>query len=132
MLDVFVVTFTVALIQIQPLMSVLPGASVLFFAAVVVLTMIAAESFDYLIWDSPQRTRRSPWLKTSISNVRRAITSAPKRVRLSAVWIIPVVAALVAIGIAVQRILTEGPTITVTFTKAEGVEAGKPSSNTRM
>ncbi len=53
MLDVFVVTFTVALIQIQPLMSVQPGTGVHFFAAVVVLTMIAAESFDpRLIWDS--------------------------------------------------------------------------------
>lgn len=53
MLDVFVVTFTVALIQLQPLMSVKPGAGVLFFAAVVILTMIAAENFDpRLIWDS--------------------------------------------------------------------------------
>ncbi|MEN6320741.1 MAG: paraquat-inducible protein A [Syntrophaceae bacterium] len=53
MLDVFVVTFTVALIQLQPLMSIKPGAGVLFFAAVVVLTMIAAENFDpRLIWDS--------------------------------------------------------------------------------
>ena len=53
MLDVFVDTFTVALIQLQPLMSVEPGMGVLFFAAVVVLTMIAAESFDpRLIWDS--------------------------------------------------------------------------------
>jgi paraquat-inducible protein A len=53
MLDVFVDTFTVALIQLQPLMSVAPGAGVLFFAAVVVLTMLAAESFDpRLIWDS--------------------------------------------------------------------------------
>ena len=53
MLDVFVDTFTVALVQLQPLMSVQPGAGVLFFAAVVVLTMIAAESFDpRLIWDS--------------------------------------------------------------------------------
>jgi len=53
MLDVFVDTFTVALVQLQPLMSVEPGAGVLFFAAVVVLTMIAAESFDpRLIWDS--------------------------------------------------------------------------------
>ena len=60
-----------------------------------------------------------------LSNVPESVTVPPKRVRLSAVWIIPVVAALVAIGIAVQRILTEGPTITVTFTKAEGVEAGK-------
>ena len=53
MLDVFVDTFTVALIQLQPLMSVEPGAGVLFFAGVVVLTMIAAESFDpRLIWDA--------------------------------------------------------------------------------
>ena len=54
MLDVFVDTFTVALIQLQPLMSVKPGPGVLFFAAVVVLTMLAAESFDpRLIWDTP-------------------------------------------------------------------------------
>jgi paraquat-inducible protein A len=54
MLDVFVDTFTVALIQLQPLMSVEPGPGVLFFAAVVVLTMIAAETFDpRLIWDTP-------------------------------------------------------------------------------
>ena len=53
MLDVFVDTFTVALVQLSPLMSVEPGAGVLFFAAVVVLTMIAAETFDpRLIWDS--------------------------------------------------------------------------------
>jgi paraquat-inducible protein A len=53
MLDVFVDTFTVALVQLQPLMSVAPGAGVLFFAAVVVLTMLAAEFFDpRLIWDS--------------------------------------------------------------------------------
>ena len=53
MLDVFVDTFTVALVQLQPLMSVEPGPGVLFFAAVVVLTMLAAESFDpRLIWDA--------------------------------------------------------------------------------
>jgi paraquat-inducible protein A len=52
MLDVFVATFTVALVQLQPLMSVTPAPGVLFFAAVVVLTMMAAESFDpRLIWD---------------------------------------------------------------------------------
>jgi paraquat-inducible protein A len=52
MLDVFVVTFVVALVQLQPLMSVEPGAGVLFFAAVVVLTMLAAENFDpRSLWD---------------------------------------------------------------------------------
>jgi paraquat-inducible protein A len=53
MLDVFVDTFTVALVQLSPLMAVEPGPGVLAFAAVVVLTMIAAESFDpRLIWDA--------------------------------------------------------------------------------
>jgi paraquat-inducible protein A len=52
MVDVFVDTFTAALIQLQPLMSVAPGPGLPFFAAVVVLTMLAAESFDpRLIWD---------------------------------------------------------------------------------
>lgn len=52
MLDVFVVTFTVALIQLQPFMAVEPAPGLFFFAAVVVLTMLAVESFDpRLIWD---------------------------------------------------------------------------------
>jgi paraquat-inducible protein A len=52
MVDVFVDTFTVALVQLQPLMSVEAGPGLVFFAAVVVLTMLAAESFDpRLIWD---------------------------------------------------------------------------------
>ena len=48
----------------------------------------------------------------------------PKR-GISVVWIIPILAALVAIGIAIQRVLSEGPTITIVFTVAEGLEAGK-------
>jgi paraquat-inducible protein A len=53
MVDVFVDTFTVALLQLGPLMSVDPGPGLLFFAAVVVLTMLAVGSFDpRLIWDS--------------------------------------------------------------------------------
>jgi paraquat-inducible protein A len=52
MVDVFVVTFTVALIQLQPLMWVEPAPGLVFFAAVVVLTMLAVEEFDpRLIWD---------------------------------------------------------------------------------
>ena len=53
MLDVFVAAFTVALVQLQPLTSVAPGPGVLFFGAVVVLTILAVEAFDpRLIWDS--------------------------------------------------------------------------------
>src|SRR5439155_2715920 len=47
------------------------------------------------------------------------------RTRISVVWIIPILAAAVALGIAVQRIMSEGPTITIVFKAAEGLEAGK-------
>jgi paraquat-inducible protein A len=69
MVDVFVDTFTAALVQLQPLMSVEPGPGLFFFAAVVVLTMLAVESFDpRLIWDAatptpapaPFRTEAAP------------------------------------------------------------------------
>lgn len=53
MVDVFVDTFTAALVQLQPLMSVEPAPGLVFFAAVVVLTMLAVEAFDpRLIWDA--------------------------------------------------------------------------------
>ena len=56
MVDVFVDTFTAALVQLQPLMSVEPGLGLFFFAAVVVLTMLAVECFDpRLIWDAASR-----------------------------------------------------------------------------
>ena len=61
MVDVFVDTFTVSLIQLQPLMAVTPGPGLLFFAAVVVLTMLAVESFDpRLIWDSANAKEIQP------------------------------------------------------------------------
>ncbi len=53
MLDVFVAAFVVALVRLKPLVFVDPGPGVIFFAAVVILTIFAAESFDTrLIWDS--------------------------------------------------------------------------------
>jgi len=55
MLDVFVDAYMVSLVQLEPLMSVQPGPGVVFFMGVVVLTMLAAETFDpRLIWDTPQ------------------------------------------------------------------------------
>jgi len=54
-----------------------------------------------------------------------AVAVAPRRSRFSPIWIIPILAAAVAIGIAWQRIASEGPTITITFKSADGIEAGK-------
>ena len=47
--------------------------------------------------------------------VAQATVVSRKSSRISMVWIIPIIAAVVAVGIAVERILTEGPTITITF-----------------
>jgi paraquat-inducible protein A len=53
MVDVFVVAILVALIQITGIIVIRPGSAALAFAAVVILTMLAAENFDpRLIWDS--------------------------------------------------------------------------------
>ena len=58
MLDVFVDAFVVALVQLDPLMSVEPGPGVVFFMAVVVLTMLAAQTFDpRLIWDAASKAQ---------------------------------------------------------------------------
>lgn len=43
----------------------------------------------------------------------------------SLVWLIPVVAALIGGYLTVQAILSRGPTITIAFRNAEGLEAGK-------
>jgi paraquat-inducible protein B len=48
-----------------------------------------------------------------------------RRMRLSAVWLIPIVAALAGVWVAATRILGEGPKITIVLHSAEGLEAGK-------
>jgi paraquat-inducible protein A len=52
MTDVFVVAILVTLIQLGGLLLITPGAAALAFACLVIVTMLAAESFDpRLIWD---------------------------------------------------------------------------------
>ncbi len=52
MIDVFVVVLLVTLVQLGTPISILPGTGVLFFACVVISSMLAASSFDpRLIWD---------------------------------------------------------------------------------
>ena len=52
MLDIYVVTILVALVKLGFLANIEAGPAALYFALVVVTTMIAAESFDpRLIWD---------------------------------------------------------------------------------
>jgi len=60
-----------------------------------------------------------------LNNLPQATAKEKKKMQFSVVWIIPIVAALVGLGIAVQQILSKGPTITIVFKKAEGIEEGK-------
>ncbi len=56
MIDVFVVAILVALVNLGGLMAIRPGAAALAFAGVVIVTMVAAESFDpRLMWDQTDK-----------------------------------------------------------------------------
>ena len=58
MLDIFVVTILVAMVKLRSLATIEAGPAAVFFAAVVVITMFAAMSFDpRLIWDEMEYRR---------------------------------------------------------------------------
>jgi len=57
MVDVYVVTILVSLVQLGPLANIVAGPGAIYFAGVVVITMLAAESFDpRLIWDAMEES----------------------------------------------------------------------------
>jgi paraquat-inducible protein A len=57
MVDVFVVSIMIALVNFGPLTRIEAGAGAVFFLLVVLLTMLAAMSFDpRLIWDRPKES----------------------------------------------------------------------------
>jgi paraquat-inducible protein B len=65
------------------------------------------------------------------SNPRRtgdlpeAVIETSGRFRPQLVWVIPIVAALIGGWLAVKSILEHGPTVTIAFATAQGIEAGK-------
>jgi paraquat-inducible protein B len=60
-----------------------------------------------------------------LSGIADAVAAPKRRRSFQFVWVIPIVAVLVGGWLAVQAILEKGPTITITFKTAEGLEAGK-------
>jgi paraquat-inducible protein B len=63
--------------------------------------------------------------KPDLDNLPEATVVRRKRMRFSVIWIIPILAAAVAIGLAIQRARSEGPVVTIEFKSASGIEAGK-------
>lgn len=69
MVDVFVIAILVTLVQFGNTASVTPGLGALSFAAVVILTMFAAHSFDpRLIWDNLPKESELDAVETVESN----------------------------------------------------------------
>jgi len=54
-----------------------------------------------------------------------AVAARKRKWSLPLVWLVPIVAALAGGWLAVQAILNQGPTITISFESAHGIEAGK-------
>lgn len=59
------------------------------------------------------------------TDVPEARAVSRKRTHPSVVWIVPLIAALAGVWVAVARIMSEGPAITIQLDTAEGLEAGK-------
>lgn len=62
---------------------------------------------------------------SDVAELPEAVAVPRRRWRLQVIWLIPLVAALIGAWLAINAILERGPTVTVTFKTAEGLEAGK-------
>jgi paraquat-inducible protein B len=60
-----------------------------------------------------------------LSDIPSAVARPKRKSSPQLIWLIPIVAVLIGGWLAVKTILEKGPTITITFKTAEGIEAGK-------
>ena len=58
-------------------------------------------------------------------DVPEAVAVPRRRFGFQWVWLLPIVAAVIGGWLAVRAVLADGPTITIHFKTAEGLEAGK-------
>src|SRR5687767_8819317 len=56
-----------------------------------------------------------------------ALPAPPSRWRFSLVWLVPALAAVVGLWVGLRALTDKGPTITISFKNAEGLEVGKTS-----
>src|SRR5512134_2663618 len=70
-----------------------------------------------------------PETNNATPQIPESRTVHKRRSRISFVWIVPIVAAAVGVWIAVTKIMSQGPKITITFQSAEGLVAHKTKIN---
>jgi paraquat-inducible protein B len=63
--------------------------------------------------------------KPELPEIPNAVSEPKRRYAIQLVWIIPIVAALIGLSLAVKAVMDRGETITIIFKTGEGMEAGK-------
>ena len=79
---------------------------------------------EYL--QAPEERKPSSMSKLPSSDeLPEALAENTRTSSIPIIWIIPIVAGLLGLWIAVKTVMQTGPTVTITFQTAEGLEAGK-------
>ena len=60
----------------------------------------------------------------NLNEVPEALVSKKNKIT-NMVWIVPIIAAIITLTLAVQTYVSKGPTIEITFKNGEGIEPGK-------
>ena len=108
MLDVFVVVLLVGMVRFGAFASIDPGAGLLAFGAVVVMTMLASSSFDpRLIW--PESIPMSDHETAPSPDLPQPTVVRVKRTRLSLVWLVPIVALVIGAVLVARTLMQAGP-----------------------
>ena len=62
---------------------------------------------------------------SDLTDIPSAVAQPKRGSSPQLIWLVPIVAVLIGGWLAVKTILEKGPTVTITFKTAEGLEAGK-------
>ena len=75
--------------------------------------------------NSPGENNKRDGSPSIDGDVSEPVVRPMRRWLPSLVWLIPIIAALIGLSLVAQEILKTGPTISITFSSAEGIEPGK-------
>ena len=118
-IDLFMISILVALVQFGELTRVRPQGGAMAFAAVVVVTMFASRCFDpRVMWDVADGSDMN--VPTDTPPTAR---SRPRR-WFSWIWLTPLIALSIVSWLTIRALAERGPLITISFSDAEGIQAG--------
>ena len=125
MIDIFMASILVALVQFGALVTINANVGAIAFASVVILTMFAARTFDpRLMWDAAQAP--APMSDQPGQHPTATVGARTSSAwRFSLIWVIPIVTAAIGAWLAWDTLSQRGPLITITFQTAEGLQAGQ-------